>query len=100
MTQREWLGLPAQIRDKYKKLFGLFPTGTTEVIDNRVVSDGISDLQLSAITEAQWAEARGDKPLSAEQEIDRLKTEAGEPVPTATIRDLKPVKPKVKKAKK
>jgi hypothetical protein len=46
-----WLAIDQQTKEKIAKDFELRRSGETEVVDNRVISDGYTDQDLMAITE-------------------------------------------------
>lgn len=47
---QEWINLPQEIRNSLATIFGLSKDCGTEVVDNRIVSDGFSNESLKGIT--------------------------------------------------
>lgn len=54
-----WLDLPREIRDHLMKVFGIIKTGVAEVRDQTVVSDGVTNDDLSVISDAKMTEYVG-----------------------------------------
>ncbi len=57
--QQQWIALPKETREHLKKVFGIQATGVAEIIDQTVVSDGVTNANLQVITAERMAEYVG-----------------------------------------
>lgn len=57
--QQNWIELPKDIREHLQKVFGIIRTGISEVRDNTLISDGITNEDLGVITSVKMAEYVG-----------------------------------------
>lgn len=100
MNKNEWLSLDNQTRARLKKALGLIPTQNSEVVNDRIVSDGIAESQLQSIPQDVWDGLLGvqlQEPVEAvEREILTVTPEAITTFPVIKRRDVKPKKPKTK----